>query len=308
MGEEVPRVESGRVVLKAANGEPIEVGQRWAYRKGSRDAVACVDVTRLGSSRPLRVRVRFTDDEYEGREDWIPPGRLKVQWEHADTWLASEARWAAVRDISAHMRDTPEEDAASWIIDTLPDWNYAHQLWNRDSGILIVTDIDALVTDLQIDRNILVGDPVGFMDGEGFLVLPWRVMEPVAQALARKYADLLLPELAREERDREKQCRWGYMSGSDYISAEVCAEVDEKYRPARQIIRDWCGAEARERQDELVALRIEVQRLGKLIEQAITQLDRSGHSQVARGLERELGVPVEVLRQVNLRAQRDSGP
>jgi hypothetical protein len=125
---ELSRAKSGSgVAMKAANGAPVEVGQRWAYRKGARDIVACVDVTllapttRIGSSRPLRVRVRFIDDEYEGREDWVPSGQLKVLWEHVDSWQASEDRWAAVRDISADVRDTPEEDAAGRILDTLPD-------------------------------------------------------------------------------------------------------------------------------------------------------------------------------------------
>lgn len=310
MGEEDSTpVESGSVAaMKAANGAPIEVGQRWAYRKGARDAVACVDVTRIGSSRPPRVRVSFVEDEYEGREDWVPPGRLKVLWDHVDFWQANQDRWAAVRDISVDVRDTPEEDAAGWIFDTLLDWNYAHRLWNRDSGILVVTDVDGLVADLGIDRVVLVDDPVGFRNGEGALVLPWRVMRPVAQGLARKYADRLIAEMDKEERESEKECRWGYMSGSTYISAEICSEVEEKYRPMRQLVREWCGAQAQERLDELHALRKEVVRLGQLIERAITQLDQAGQTNAVRDLERDLGVPVEVLRHANQAAQRDSGP
>ncbi|MEV0065657.1 hypothetical protein [Amycolatopsis sp. NPDC050768] len=304
MSDETAHIPGGNgPAMKAANGEPIEVGQRWACRKGARDHAACVDVVRVGSSRPPRVRVRFTDDEYEGREEWVPPGRLKVLWEHVDVWQANEARWAAVRDVSADMRDTPEEDAAGWVFDTLPDWNYANRLWGGNSGILVVTDVDGLVADLGIDRAMLADDPVGFRNGDGSLVLPWRVTQPVVQALARKYADRLLPEMGKEESERDTQCRWGYMAGSTYISAEICREVEEKYQPMRQLIRDWCGVGAQERQDELHALRKEVDRLARLIERAINELDQAGQAHTARNLERDLGVPLEVLRQANRATQ-----
>jgi hypothetical protein len=65
-------------VMTAANGEALAVGQRWAYRHGAQGAIACVEVLRVGTSRPARVRVRFVEDAYEGREDWVPPARLKV--------------------------------------------------------------------------------------------------------------------------------------------------------------------------------------------------------------------------------------
>lgn len=291
--------------MKAANGELVETGQQWAYRKGAQGEVACVDVIRVGSSRPARVRVRFVGDDHEGREDWVPPGRLQVRWEQVDSWKATEDQWAAVRDISANMRDTPEEDAAGWIFDMLQDWNYAHRLWGRNSGILVVTDVDRLITDLGIDRDLLIDDPVGFKDDDGSLVLPWRVTLSVAQALARKYADRLVSEMDKEEREVDQQCRWGYMSGSTYISAEICTETEEEYKPMRKLVRDWCGCDAQERQDELHALRKEVARLGQLIERAITHLDQSGHTHAARDFERDLGIPIDVLRRANQAAQRD---
>lgn len=285
--------------INADNGEPLTAGQRWAYRKGVCGTVACVEVVRIGTSRPPRVRVRFVEDEYEGKEDWVPPSRLKVRWEHVAAWKAREDRWAAVREVSAHVRGTPEEGAAGWVFDSLPDWDYARRKWNRDSGILIVTDIDGLVADLGIELVTLVDDPSAFTDDDGSLVLPWQAMESIAKVLARKYADRLLPELEKEELEQEHNNRWGYMSSSGFISAEICSEVDQEFRPARQIVREWCGAEARERQDELVALRSEVRRLGQLIERAITALRDGGSIRVAHQLERDLGVPVEVLRQAN---------
>jgi hypothetical protein len=95
------------------------------------------------------------------------------------------------------------------------------------------------------------------------------------------------------------------MGSSGYIDAEICAEVDEKYRPGRDLVRQWCGQDAKERYDELVALRAEVVRLGKLAERAISAVRAAGDDRQAEELERELGIPLEVLRQIK---EPDQGP
>ncbi|MBB5153330.1 hypothetical protein [Saccharopolyspora phatthalungensis] len=296
-------------MMKAANGEPIAPDQRWAYRKGAHDPVTCVDILRLGSTRPARVRVRFVEDAYEGHEDWVPPNRLKVRWKDVAAWQEREERWNAVRDASAEARNTTENDAAGWIFDLLPGYNYAKQLWGRDEGALAIRDVDALVADLGIDRTIVVGDPVAFTDDDGSLIVPWRVMHEVARLLAQKHSDHYISEVTKEEREHEHKNRWGYMSGSGHISAEICAEVDEEHgRPLRDLIRQWCGAKAIARQDELDALRAEVKRLGTLVERAVDAVRNAGDEKSARELERDLGIPVEVLRQANRENQRRSGP
>lgn len=61
-------------------------------------------------------------------------------------------------------------------------------------------------------------------------------------------------------------------------------------------MRQWCGSEAVDRQDELVALREEVLRLGKLVQQATDRLRRAGYSADAEDLQRKLGVFVDELR------------
>lgn len=287
--------------MKADNGEVLAVGQRWAYRQGARGTVACVEVTRVGTSRPARVRVRFVADEYEGREEWVPPTRLKARWEHVAEWQAREDRWAAVREISQHIDRTAEDDALWRVLDALPDWRYGHAGMGRTAGILTISDVDGLVADLGIERRA-IDDPVAFIDDDGSLVVPWRVTRQVVQALARKHADRVLADVAQEERDILRKSTWGYMDGSRLIRPEICAEVAQESEPARQLVREWCGTEARERRDELQALRAEVGRLGELVERAITALANTGDNQSARELERDLGVPVEVLRQSRRRS------
>ena len=78
----------------------VAVGEEWAYRARAIDELVQVRVVRVGTSRPIRVLVRFMDDEFEGREEWIPPNRLKALWTSAPEWIARENRWEAVRDAS----------------------------------------------------------------------------------------------------------------------------------------------------------------------------------------------------------------
>lgn len=101
------------------------VGQRWAYRGKQTEPVTCVEVKRLGAGRPPRVLIKFVDDEFEGREEWAPPGRLKVLWANVDAWRANEQRWKNLRDESDHIRDTPEDHALWMVIDNLREWDLA---------------------------------------------------------------------------------------------------------------------------------------------------------------------------------------
>jgi hypothetical protein len=67
--------------------------------------------------------------------------------------------------------------------------------------------------------------------------------------------------------------------------------------PAFTIVREWCGPTAVERRDELQALRAEVRRLGALVERAVTALRAAGETTTASQIERDVGIPVQLLRQ-----------
>lgn len=284
-------------------------GERWAYRHHSVESVVCVEILKLGSSRPPRVLVKFEDDEFEGRQEWVPPGRLKVPWVDVEGWLERERRWAALREASGAFRESSEDRALSMLFDYLPDWDLARLLYNTNAGILEIPNVEALAADLELDRELLVGDPVSFVE-DGSLFVPLSVTLLVAERLARRYADGVLQKNETAERKAREQNRWGWMSGRDHhISAEICAEVDEQFRPARELVRRWCGAESQDQYDELAALRIEVARLGKLVERAIGAVRAAGDDRTAAALERELGIPLDLLKHAGEDARRlDQGP
>lgn len=284
----------------------VAVGELWAYRQRGTDPVTCVEVLRLGTAKPPRVLVKFTDDRFEGRSEWVPPGRLKVPWDQADEWSAREQRWAMLRDSSEYIRGSTEDHALDMLEDGLRDYDLVEFLYNNDSGILRIHDVDALAQELDLDREFIAGDPASFVDDEGSLLVPWRVTQVIAKSLAHKFADVVLEQIEESEAEAQHHNRWGYASSSahnGWISAEICAKVDEEFAPAREMVRQWCGAEARDRYSELLALRAEVYRLGALIERAVTALRSSGNEHDADTIERDLGIPLEAVRQAH---QRDS--
>lgn len=282
----------------------LAVGEKWAYRRKQTEPVTCVEVARLGTGRPPRVQITFVDDEHEGRQEWVPPGRLKVLWVNVDAWRSNERRWTALRAACEYVRDSPEDNALIMISEYLSDWKLGITHYN-DDGIMIIPDVMALAVDLDLDPGLIESVPVSFVDDDGDRIVPWRITRVILERLVRKYADIVVPKVEADEEEARQHNRWGYTSGGSFISAEICTEVDKEYGPARDLIRQWCGADAQDRYDELVALRVEVVRLGKLAERAISALRTAGDSPEADAFERELGIPLEVLRHAKL---PDHGP
>lgn len=290
----------------------MDPGTRWGYRARNVNPLVEVEVVRIGTKRPARVLVRFVDAEQEGHEDWVPPARLKTPWREAGAWLAREKRWEAVRDISAQVQDTDEERAAWLVMDWTPHCDYASLGYNRTAGILTITDLDRLVAETDLSREDVTGHPLAFTVGDS-LVVPWEVTMRVVRALARRHAEHLLRELERDKKRRQQEMTWGQTLGRGdtaiHISPETIAAVEAEYEPSRNVLRRWCGQEARERVDELTALREEVLRLGQLIEHAVQALRAVGATRQAKDLERALGVPISMVQQRAAAARyRDSGP
>ncbi|MQY20541.1 hypothetical protein [Nocardia macrotermitis] len=276
----------------------LAVGQEWAYRKRQVDETTRVEIVKIGAAKPARVQIKFLDDAHEGRQEWVPPARLKVLWANVDEWQARENRWAAV--YAASDLEVWEDHAWYMVFDYLRIRNVplvAELDYFGTAGVLGISDVDALIAGLELEPEML-SDPVSFVDSDGTLVVPWAVAQVIVRRLAQKYADLLLAEMDAHERTRRQQNRFGHQSGKHWISAEICARVDAEmeveYGPARELVRQWCGTEAVDRYDELLALREEVVRLGGLIERAVTVLRRADRRE-ADAIERELGVPVGTL-------------
>ena len=138
-------------VVGNTDERPIEVGQEWAYRARGIDPLQAVEVVKLGTNRPARVLIRFIAEEHEGREEWVPPARLKVLWSERTSFEECEQRWRLVRGV-ARLRGTPVDDAIDMVFPNLPDWNFARSGYNADAGVLEIHNLEGLLADLEIGR------------------------------------------------------------------------------------------------------------------------------------------------------------
>ncbi|MFC1438024.1 hypothetical protein ABUW04_07110 [Streptacidiphilus sp. N1-10] len=280
----------------------MQVGEWWAYRVAPYvGPVSKVEILKEGTQRPLRVKVRFMAEKAEGREEWVPPARLRVPWERKTAWLEQQQRWADLISDGPLQEDV-DLVAATLVFDTCPLQGVASLGWNwRKRGVLFVRDVPAFAALLEVPQEFFTNDPRSFTD-DGTVIAPWPTALAAARLTARAHAEFLVSELAScEERERQRAIYGQHYRGrgknpGTYMDAEICAEVDREFQPARDLVRQWCGAEVVERRVELQALRVEVVRIGKLMEEAIQALRSSGHQAIANQFEARLGVPLELLR------------
>jgi hypothetical protein len=157
-------MEPGTPPSDAATAEPV---QSRAYRARQGDELARVTVVRPGTQRPARVLVLFADDAFEGREEWVPPARLKVLWDNVAEFRARKERWD--KNCAAGLPlDDPREDAAETVIET-PFSGDEIEVGYRESGAVHISNPAGLAARLGLDVEQLTGHPLAFTE-DGVLI------------------------------------------------------------------------------------------------------------------------------------------
>jgi hypothetical protein len=298
--------EFGQDLWMSQNIAELRVGSEWAYRQRRDDPIVCVRVLRVGKERPLRAKVRFLDDEFEGREDWVPRTRLKAPWAELGSWQAREERWEAVRRAPAATYSSPEYWATDYVLSSITDLGVEVGC-GRNATVLSISDPDALADLVGLTAQELGTDAPAFIDNDGSLVAPWATSERVARRVAPLRAKQLLAGIERREAEARQRALHGhyYELGEGkacYRTPEDCAELDARWQPGHDLVREWCGAEAVNRHDEIQALRDEVLRLSEILDRAIRELAWAGRASIAAKISRQLGFSLETAR-----ASRDFG-
>lgn len=225
------------------NAEP---GELWAYRARGIDPLEPVTVIRHGTDRPARVLVRFVAEARDGSEEWVPPARLKVPWDQRYAFMTEESRWQAVRSLSPE-RDSAEAMAADEVRMLLVPRDVAVIL----GTVLEIHDAEALAELSGVSVDELTGHPLAF-ETEGKVIAPWPVTLRVAEGLAQRYADRVLAQVEREERELQHELVHGFPAEAWQteprdVESEIAIvrEYDERgQRQSRELRRQWCGAEA----------------------------------------------------------------
>ncbi len=123
------------------------------------------------------------------------------------------------------------------------------------TGVLTIRNPDAALQYAGLDADQLLSYPTSFWD-DGELILPWTGTLAVARSIAPKVADAILQTVAEDEAKMAERAihgeyfEWG-RGKTTYIKPDKCVESDKFYVSAHEILREWCGGTAVERQDEL---------------------------------------------------------
>ena len=276
-----------------------QVGEFWAYRARRIDEVVQVEVVKLGTQRPPRVLVRWVDENFEGRREWVPPGRLKVRWDGVAAFREHESRWELIDALG--IGDEPVYRAAEEIFEAVIDDAVARMDY-RESGAGRITDSDRLRELTGLDSAVWSQCPQAFTEGAD-LVVPWPITREIAMAAACRNPTPILETVRSGEAKAQYEAVHGhsyrgYGSRPDHtVPADICIQVDNEHgKPVRALLRQWCGDTAVARFDEVAELRKEIHRVGQIAESAIEALRKAGRGPEAAHFARQLGTPVEMLR------------
>lgn len=284
-----------------------DVGRRFAYRERARspgEPVRPVEVVKEGPPRSNKVKVRRLDGEYEGLEEWIPKVRLVVPWEEAEALLEDERRMFEALDATGDVYDTVPYKAVQMVFFALPPGEgsdgvfFGHKA--IESELLNIEDLDAAQKRLGLSAEELLAEPHSYVDRFGEYKAPFEVAIKVAKHCCRTFTQDVLRHVQAEEDALKDAVVSGYYtfpdrryrSWRDKDGFEILRTRAEEWlaeqKPIFALIREWCGEEAVEEFDRVLALREEVDRLRALVEDTVRWLRFSGHPVKAALLAKEL--------------------
>ena len=264
------------------------VGEIWAYRERP-NTVACpvikAEVLQFGPKKSGKVRIRLHGGEFAGLDTWVPKLRLRVPWDETEAWLQDERALDAVSQASRAASSTTAYQAADVVFAAYPRPDGIMLDWPCGTDSVCIEDVVAVVEDLGTSVERLLQRSLAFLDRKGIYHAPAAAAEDLARLVIAKYAEAVLSAVFKEEDELQTEAVHGRVYGDDVWSPRVppeeCAKQLRDRQPVFELVREWCGERSVERFDELAAMRIEVERLRKLVLEAGEKFGDRGHPQLA---------------------------
>ncbi|MFI6505684.1 hypothetical protein [Nonomuraea typhae] len=277
----------------------MELGEEWAYRERPRalgDPVHRVKIVKLRDSDDS-IRVCRLDGDDTGLQEWVSYTSLLDRWTDIEPRLNDESRLLAVRDVSSAAGGTVEYEAALLVI---KDCGLGRRVIlgrsKTETGVLRIDKPAGVADRVGLTCEELADDPLTFVDRYGVLVGPWRAARRLMPTIAATFSEEIIEAIHREEAELRTEALYGYSYRQSWEDAREERRVRLRERePVHAVVRQWCGRKAVERFDELLALRNEVERLGKLLDRAVEELRKRGAAATAATIESDLGVPIAKL-------------
>ena len=193
------RVDDGLVDHIGKDASPPSMDEVWAYRARAIDELVPVRVLKFGTKSPPRVLVRFEEPAMEGREDWVPPTRLKVVWSRGRRLPGRGGRWAAVAALSPYQ-ESPEVRAAEQASELLVDDAIAG--FGYKDAHLVVNDAAAVAALAGLEEGFVTSHPAGFaVEDDGPLIVPWPVAVEIIKNSVRRNPTWSSPKSPRARRE-----------------------------------------------------------------------------------------------------------
>ncbi|MFE4197353.1 hypothetical protein ACFRJ9_15930 [Paenarthrobacter sp. NPDC056912] len=273
----------------------MEPGELWAYRQRAVDPLEPVTYLRHRRGDQPKHKyslVRFEAEDADGREEWVPDGRLKCPWEEAEHFEAEERKWIPL--LKASNIDWGTHAAIDLVIEVaLPDemWGGARppaQLPDHAESWIALRHLPQLSDLTGLSLAELRSDPLSFEQGDSWVV-PAYTAYAIAERLAPREPEAILRHVEEDERKlKADKKHWEQLSPGDE-PWPVTRNSWENTETACRLLRKWIGKENNDLRQQALDAEEEVARLRGLVEWGIGKLAGYGHKSSADTLRRNLG-------------------
>jgi hypothetical protein len=211
-------------------------------------------------------------DPNPGLIDYVESGKLVVPWKDHKAFLKEETNEQSLREYNARNgydhEDSPVVRALYEVFDSVAEGI------NFYKGSL--TAPPEALNRLRVRAGISAAQesPASYLDRQGNIHLPFDVALDLARKFCAAEPSTVLVGVEATEREWNQRTR----SGENYLVSLL-----NDYRASWALIRQWAGHDAAVAQREA-----EIQRLERLVWDAVYTLQKSGHDSEAARLRRAI--------------------